>query len=373
MKFLHTSDIHLGAKFENLGAAARDQREQLRKTFSKVVDLAIEQKVDLFLVAGDLFDSNHPSAKSIEFAKNEFLRLAQEGIKVCLIPGNHDYKLSDKKDLGKHFSKLAEQGIFLFTDPEGSKTYFEDIDTEVYAKANTTNKSSESPMVKVDDQRKAEKIIMAHGGVVGQAKDPQFPIQPKEIEESGANYVALGDWHSMRDESRGDVVAFYSGSPEILNISQTGAGYVIIGTIDYGVVNTEQRQVGAKEAKEIELNLEEFENLQALKDAINKQANEGLILTVKLVGNNINKIILDTDELERELGDEFWRLRIQNNTHLPIEEFDDSDYPSVLISGQFLQIMKEKINNAQSEEERELYQEALKTGLQAFHDPDVIR
>ncbi|MDX1608374.1 MAG: DNA repair exonuclease, partial [Candidatus Spechtbacterales bacterium] len=228
MKFLHTSDIHLGAKFENLGEAARDQREQLRKTFSKVVDLAIEEKVDLFLIAGDLFDSNHPAQKSIDFVKDEFTRLTKENIRVCLIPGNHDYKLSDKKGLGKHFTGLAKEGVFLFTDPEGTKTYFEDIDTEVYAKANTTNKSSESPMVKVDDQRRAEKIIMAHGGVVGQAKDPQFPIQPKEIEECGANYVALGDWHSLRDESRGDVTAFYSGSPEILNISQSGAGFVIV-------------------------------------------------------------------------------------------------------------------------------------------------
>ena len=136
MRFIHTSDIHIGAKFEVLGTErAREHREQIKKTFSVIVDMAIEEKVNLFLIAGDLFDSNTPSFSDVEFVKKEFLRLSETGVKVCLIPGNHDYALSDKNSLGGEFFELTD--VDLFTDPAGSKIYFKDINTEVYAKANT--------------------------------------------------------------------------------------------------------------------------------------------------------------------------------------------------------------------------------------------
>ncbi|MEX0877449.1 MAG: DNA repair exonuclease [Candidatus Spechtbacterales bacterium] len=373
MKFLHTSDIHLGAKFEILGEKANEQREQLRQTFSDIVNLAISEKVNLFLVAGDLFDSNHPSQKNIDFVKGEFARLNTAGIRVCLIPGNHDFKLGDKKDLGKHFSGLEKEGVFLFTDSEGTKTYFEDINTEVYAKANTTNKSAESPMVKTDNQRQAEKIIMAHGGVVGQAKSPDWPISSKEIEESGADYVALGDWHSLREESKGGVTAYYSGSPEMLSISQSGAGYVIVGTVEYGVTDVKPVQIGAREAKEIEINIEEIEDAAEIARKIEEYADDNLIFTANITGTNRNKIVVNVDAIEEDLGGKFWRLRVQNKSRMLANETGASpEHSSILISGQFVELMEEKISNAKDEEERKLYEEALQLGLEAFYDPDVI-
>ena len=103
MKFLHTSDVHIGAKFEMLGDKAREHREQLKKTFSKIVEVAIEEKVNLFLIAGDLFDSNNPSPKNIKFVQEKFSKLTAEKIKICLIPGNHDYELANIEGLGREF------------------------------------------------------------------------------------------------------------------------------------------------------------------------------------------------------------------------------------------------------------------------------
>lgn len=372
MRFLHTSDIHLGAKFEVLGDKALEQREQIKDTFTKIADLAIKEKVDLFLVAGDLFDSNHPSQANIDFVKKEFSRLGASGIKVCLIPGNHDFKLSDKGELGKHFANLEKDNIFLFRDDEGTKLYFEDINTEVYAKANTTNKSSESPMVKAENQRQAEKIIMAHGGVVGQAKKPDWPITPKEIEECGANYVALGDWHSLREETKGSVTAYYCGSPEMLAISQSGAGYVILGTIEYGITNIKPVQIGARESKILEIDISDITDTNEISEKIKEYSDKNLILTVNIVGANKDNLVINTDHAEEELGVGFWRLHINNKTKVPVEETENPENSSILISGQFIELMKEKIKNAKDDNERNLYEEALQLGLMAFHDPDAI-
>ncbi|MDX1535623.1 MAG: DNA repair exonuclease [Candidatus Spechtbacterales bacterium] len=373
MRFLHTSDIHLGAKFEVLGDKAPKQREQIKKTFSKIVDIALEKKVDLFLLAGDLFDSNHPSQNDIEFAQKEFSRLTDKGVRIALIPGNHDYELGDTQTLGKNFDGLEKEGLFLFTDAEGSKTYFEDINTEVYAKSNTTNKSTASPMVVVDDDRDTFKIVMAHGGVVGQAKNPSWPIQPKEIEKSGADYVALGDWHSLREESQGDVTAYYPGSPEMISIRQIESGYIILGEFSDGNLNVEPLKVGEREVSQIEINLGDIKNKEELKERIAQHAGEDVVCLVSITGVNSNKIIFNTDDIEEELGDNFWRLKIDDTSRLPLEDLDESDYPSMFISGQFVQLMKKKIKDTESEEEKALLEEALNFGLLAFKDPDVIQ
>jgi len=370
MEFLHTSDIHLGKKFDFLGDKAKEHREQLKKTFSGIVDLSIEEKVDLFLIAGDLFDSNHPSQNDIDFVKKEFARLNKENIKVCLIAGNHDFELSRENGLGGEF--LDPPNVNVFMNAEGSKIYFEDLNTEVYAKANSTNKSSQSPMIEVETHRNSNRIVMAHGGVVGQAKDPEFPIHPDEIKNSKADYVALGDWHSIREETQGDVTAYYCGSPEMLNISQTGSGYVIFGNLTAGVIEIEKRSVGSRKIDKLELNLSDVESIEEIENKIKDRKDKNALLSVTLSGLNKNKLIFDTLDLEEKLSDDFWRLKIRNKSKFPLEDLNEEDYPSILISGQFVEIMKEKIENSQSDKERHLLEEALQIGLLAFRDPDTI-
>src|SRR5262249_40899609 len=54
LRLLHTADVHLGARHADLGDAATSQRERQFAAFKTSIDLAIDQKVDLFIVAGDL-------------------------------------------------------------------------------------------------------------------------------------------------------------------------------------------------------------------------------------------------------------------------------------------------------------------------------
>lgn len=370
MKFLHTSDIHLGATFDVLGDKASEQREQLKTTFSKVVDLALARDVDLFLIAGDLFDSNNPSPSLIDFVSRIFTRLTDHGIKICLIPGNHDYALIDRKSLGKEFLDREKEGVFIFTDPDGSKVEFQELNTEVYARANTINKSSKSPLVVVDSSFSGFQILMAHGGVVGQAKKPEWPIQPRDIESCGADYVALGDWHSWREESQGKVIAYYSGSPEMISISQSGAGYVIVGEYTNGSLSLEPIRVGQRTAEELSFHVGDIKNVDDMKQRIIERGNPDLALTVRLEGVGIHAI--DSASLEKELASHFWRLKILDETHPVADDQDLEGYPSLLASGQLVAIFKEKIKGATNEEERSLYEEALKLGLAALNDPDVI-
>ena len=90
LKILHTADIHLGAKFSGLGNKGASQREQLRTTFKNVIATAIDERVGIVLIAGDLFDANQQPQRNIDLVIEQFNLLNQNNIPVCLIPGTHD-------------------------------------------------------------------------------------------------------------------------------------------------------------------------------------------------------------------------------------------------------------------------------------------
>ena len=90
LRLLHTADVHLGARHADLGEQAAAQRERQFAAFRRSVDLALEERVDLFLIAGDLFDSNTQPRRSVDRVAAELRRLAQAAIRTVIIPGTHD-------------------------------------------------------------------------------------------------------------------------------------------------------------------------------------------------------------------------------------------------------------------------------------------
>lgn len=67
--------MHLGAKLAFLGVKAPEHRERLLQAFRQSVSLALTEQVDLFLVGGDLFDSNYPAATTLNLVIQEFSKL----------------------------------------------------------------------------------------------------------------------------------------------------------------------------------------------------------------------------------------------------------------------------------------------------------
>ena len=90
LRLVHTADVHLGARHTDLGDQATAQRERQFGAFRATVDLALAEKVDLFLIAGDLFDSNTQPRRSVERVAAELKRLADAPIRTVIIPGTHD-------------------------------------------------------------------------------------------------------------------------------------------------------------------------------------------------------------------------------------------------------------------------------------------
>ncbi|WP_223700810.1 metallophosphoesterase family protein [Sutcliffiella deserti] len=95
IRFIHAADLHLDSPFKGLNYLPNELFERVRAStfdaFTRVVDVALEERVDFLLLAGDLFDLEQRSLLAQAKLREEFLRLAKFDIPVYVIHGNHDY------------------------------------------------------------------------------------------------------------------------------------------------------------------------------------------------------------------------------------------------------------------------------------------
>lgn len=86
MRILHTADWHLGKRLDNY---SRHQEQIL--VLEEIITIAEQQKVDVVLLAGDLYDSINPPMESQALFYKTLKRLAKDGARpVIAIAGNHD-------------------------------------------------------------------------------------------------------------------------------------------------------------------------------------------------------------------------------------------------------------------------------------------
>ena len=65
-------------------------REASRVAFRRLVDLALEERVDALLIAGDLFDDERLSFQTERFLLEQLKRLDARDVPVVYATGNHD-------------------------------------------------------------------------------------------------------------------------------------------------------------------------------------------------------------------------------------------------------------------------------------------
>lgn len=85
MKILHTADWHAGRTLHGV-----DRTPEIREALREIAALAVDEGVDLILVAGDLYDSKRPGPEAEEAVYEFFLTTGRAGIPSVVIAGNHD-------------------------------------------------------------------------------------------------------------------------------------------------------------------------------------------------------------------------------------------------------------------------------------------
>ena len=92
MRFIHIADVHLGAKPDSGSAYAPTRGREIWAALEKIVDLCNEERIELLLIAGDLFH-RQPLLRELKEVNGLFSRLVKTQVVLCA--GNHDYLKKD--------------------------------------------------------------------------------------------------------------------------------------------------------------------------------------------------------------------------------------------------------------------------------------
>lgn len=225
-RFLHTADWQIGRQYDRFGPEDGPALAQARlTTVERIAALATELAVDAVLVAGDVFDAQTISDRTV---RRLFMALQGFGGPWIMLPGNHDAALAESIwSRARRLNAipdnvhvlvspepllLAEQGLAILPAPLTQRQTFNDL-TDWFDHAPTP------PQLL--------RVGLAHGsvqGILAEDIDSPNPIDPQRAARARLDYLALGDWHGCRQI---DDRTWYSGTPEQDRFKSNGAGQVL--------------------------------------------------------------------------------------------------------------------------------------------------
>jgi len=222
MKFLHTADWHLG--YRQYGMAVREA--DFMRPLDEIATVAVRERVDAVVVAGDMFDNARPPASAVQAAKEFGRKMGAAGIPVLSIDGNHDLS-------GGKWARLCGFVPLEQDTAEGTPMY--NAGGVWFAGIDFCRTQQLLEKLKALKERGCD----LHGGVMVlhmeiaemTAYSTAMSLRDLEplMEGLGAGYVALGHIHNAvaaKSELGRDYV--YPGSTEMNDISELGLKYVNI-------------------------------------------------------------------------------------------------------------------------------------------------
>lgn len=243
MKFLHIADVHLDSPFLGLSFLPSELFCQIKNaiqlSFEKAVNFAIDHDVDLVLLAGDTFDSIHPTPQSKIFFANQIKRLVDRQIQVVMVLGNHDYSQID--DL-----LLNESPYFKII---GSNEQIEQVDFmtksqykyRVVGFSYQHNHITEDIIAKYPPKSTSIYTIgLAHAGMKQSSVDQNnyAPFTLNEVKDLNYDYFALGHIH-LRQVLSQEPWIVYSGNLQGRHVNEKDAKGFYFGQVDEQSQNTQ--------------------------------------------------------------------------------------------------------------------------------------
>ena len=228
MKILHLSDLHIGKRVNDF-SMLEDQEYIL----NKILTIIDEEKPEVIIIAGDVYDKSVPSAEAVQLFDEFLVSLSERKLKIFIISGNHDSpeRLSFGGRLmnpsGIHISPVYQRGIkpVVLTDEEGDlNIYMLPFIKPVHVRSQFPDKEiksySEAIQVAIEDMEidpNQRNILITHQFVTGAKRSESEDISIGGSDNIDGNlfrnfdYVALGHLHSPQKMLRETIR--YCGTP----------------------------------------------------------------------------------------------------------------------------------------------------------------
>lgn len=224
--FLHTADWQIGRQYGRFAPEdALALAEARFSTVERIAQLANAEAFDAVLVAGDVFDAQTVSDRTIRRLFNAMQGFAGPWI---MIPGNHDAALAESVWSCAQRLGAIPANVHVALQPGALE--FAELGFAVLAAPLTQRQTHYDLTEWFDGVETAPGLLrigLAHGsvqGILAEDIDSPNPIATDRAQRARLDYLALGDWHGTKQiDSR----TWYSGTPEQERFKNNDAGQVL--------------------------------------------------------------------------------------------------------------------------------------------------
>jgi len=243
MRLLHTSDWHIGRTFHGVDLLAEQEW-----VLDHLVELVATERIDVVVVAGDVYDRAVPSAQAVRVATRVMRNLRESGAQLVITPGNHDSAsrlgafaefaaagglhlrttiagLDEPVVLADEHGPVALYGIpYLEPEPARQQLGLSGPCDHTTVLSEAMRRIRADLATRDDSGSGCRSVVLAHAFVTGgAASDSERTIAVGGVEQvpgdvfDGVDYVALGHLHGpqrLAEQLR------YSGSPLAYSFSE---------------------------------------------------------------------------------------------------------------------------------------------------------
>lgn len=240
VRFIHTADIHLDSPLCGLyryqGAPQEQLRGATRRALENLVDLAIKERVDFIVIAGDLYDGDWRDYNTGLYFVGQMGRLREADIPVYMVQGNHDAASQMTRRL-----RLPSNVIVFATDRAETKTLDHlgvAIHGHGFAKQATTEDLSQRYPDPYPGHLNVGLLHTCAGGREGH--ENYAPCSLDYLSAKGYDYWALGHVHKREILRAGHPWIVFPGNIQGRHIRETGAkGCSLVTASDGRIQNVE--------------------------------------------------------------------------------------------------------------------------------------
>ncbi|MBO1264707.1 metallophosphoesterase [Proteiniclasticum sp. SCR006] len=369
IRLMHVADVHLGSEVATVPEKQEARKKELLRTFRRITQLCKEEKMDLLLIAGDLFEGANVDPQIAASVKTY---LAEVPARVFISPGNHDYVAMD--------SPYAEEdwpdNVTIFRG-KMERVVLPDLKTAVYGagfESTYVRRSLFDPKLPVE--REYLNLCVVHGDLVSENQESDYHgITPSVLSGSGMDYVALGHIHLRSSiEKAGSTWYAYPGCPEGRGFDELGEKGVYMGTISREKMDLQFRPLSQRMYLVEEMDLSEVQNeieaekkiLALLKERY-RESFEKHFYRIRVKGTMNRDQKIPWKNVELALKEELYFVKLVDETRMAVDYEEMAREKS--LRGYFVQeLLLQRKEAEKSGDEKALTRidKALDYGMKAF-------
>ncbi len=323
MKIIHCADIHLDSSLHTYldDHQANIRNNEILHSFERLTIYAKENKVDIVLIAGDLFDQEYVSKKTLDLVFS-FIE-ASAPVNYFYVPGNHDLKTI-------HLFENKPSNLYVFSK-EWETLTFENI--TITSRMHSTHVEENMPTLPNDKFN----IVMLHGDITN-SQDNHY-IDINEFKNKNIHYLALGHIHSYQkyklDQSG---ILAYSGCLE-------GRGFDECGAKGFILLDLEQKNISfipfaCRTIYKIEVDISHLQNnyeiIQKIREEVENIQKENIVEII-LKGTKDLDTFISLRYIKQVLQNDFFYIKVKDETKLYIskEEYQND----ISLKGEFIRLV----------------------------------